>query len=64
MVLAHLPGGYELIVPAILGLGLWVIVQTGNKPRQERQPPKETAHRHGRADLEETGPARRSQTTV
>jgi hypothetical protein len=64
MVLAHLPGGYELIVPAIMGLGLWIIVRTGTKPKQAGQHPNEAAHRHGRADLQDTGLMRRSQTTA
>jgi hypothetical protein len=48
MVLAH-AGGYELIVPLVMLLGLLFIMRGGD-PKRVGKPPVETRHRHGRAD--------------
>jgi len=48
MVLAH-AGGYELIVPLVMVLGLLFIMRGGD-PKRDSETPRETAQRCGRAD--------------
>jgi hypothetical protein len=48
MVLAH-AGGYELIVPLVMLLGLLFIIRGGD-PKRDGEPPAPAGHRRGRAD--------------
>jgi hypothetical protein len=50
MVLLH-AGGYELLVPLAMLLGLLFIMRGGD-PKRDGTPPVETGHRRGRADPE------------
>jgi hypothetical protein len=50
MVLVH-AGGYELLVPLVMLLGLLFIMRGGD-PKRDGRPPVETGHRRGRADPE------------
>jgi hypothetical protein len=48
MVLAH-AGGYELIVPLVMLIGLLFILRGGD-PKRDSEPPVPTTHRRGSAD--------------
>ena len=48
MVLAH-AGGYELIVPLVMLVGLLIIMRGGD-PKRDGEPPVQPGHRRGRAD--------------
>jgi hypothetical protein len=52
MVLVH-AGGYELLVPLVMLLGLLFIMRGGD-PKRDGTPPVETGHRRGRADPEDS----------
>ena len=48
MVLAH-AGGYELIVPLVMLVGLLIIMRGGD-PKRDGEPPVPPGHRRGRAN--------------